>query len=268
VAEPHNLRVIAWFDIYLSATEVFTLNPHPAPEDDRGALRPLTRVRLYEELQQRLVEYAREAGLKVGDGLPPERTLAERLGVSRASVRQAIVALEVQGIVEVRHGNGIFLLRTDAAEPLNKLLDRRQRLPEILEAREALETKLAELAALRRTDRDLAEMDLALRHMEDDIAAGGIGSDADADFHLAVTQAAKSAVLGQLMKELDPAIRETRVESLRQPGRPPKSLAAHRKIVDRIRRGDAAAAAQAMKEHLKVVADVRLLQWSPREPAT
>jgi GntR family transcriptional repressor for pyruvate dehydrogenase complex len=224
------------------------------------------RTRLYEDLVDRLLEYMVQASLRPGDRLPPERELSDRLGVSRASVRQAIVALEVQGIVDSRHGNGIYLRRLGVAgESLNKLLDRRRRLPEILEAREALEVKLAELAALRRSEQDVVVIDAALERMEADIAGGGIGADADAEFHAAITGAAKSAVLAQLMNYLSHSIHETRMESLSEPGRPPKSLAAHRRIADAIRDGDGIAAAEAMREHLKVVADVRLLHWKAED---
>src|SRR3989442_5808274 len=75
------------------------------------ALRPIARLKLYEDLVERLGEHVREARLKPGDRFPPERELASRLGVSRASIRQAMVALEVQGRVEVRHGDGTYLIR-------------------------------------------------------------------------------------------------------------------------------------------------------------
>ena len=65
------------------------------------ALRPVERPRLYEQLVHRLREYIEEAGLKTGDRLPSERELAERLGVSRNTLKQATVALEVQGLVEI-----------------------------------------------------------------------------------------------------------------------------------------------------------------------
>src|SRR4051794_11915051 len=88
-------------------------------------LRPLARSRLYEQVVERLRDYVRTMGLKTGDRLPAERSLAEGLGVSRTSVRQAIVALEAQGLVEVRHGGGTYLLRDHLnAEPLEVILDR------------------------------------------------------------------------------------------------------------------------------------------------
>ncbi|CAM5660762.1 HTH-type transcriptional repressor NanR [Streptomyces tendae] len=116
------------------------------------ALRPMTRQRLYEQVLERLRQYVTDGGLRAGDRLPPERDLAQRLGVSRASVKQAIVVLEVQGLVEARHGGGTYLVRDSLdVEPVEKMVERRRRLPDVLEAREALETKLAELAAERRT---------------------------------------------------------------------------------------------------------------------
>src|SRR5207245_9594276 len=93
-----------------------------------------------------------ESRMAPGDRFPPERELARQLRVSRTSVRQAMVVLQAQGFVDVRHGEGIFLRRTRGfGESLPKLIERRRRLPEGLEAREALEVKLAELAAGRRT---------------------------------------------------------------------------------------------------------------------
>ncbi len=229
-----------------------------------GPVRPLARPRLYERLTERLLELVEERRLAPGDRLPPERVLSEGLQVSRASLRQAIVALEVQGLVEVRHGDGIYLCRP-ATTPasLAELLERKQRLPEVLEAREVLEVKIAELAAQRRTGDDVEAMARGLEHMSTAIAAGDLGADADAEFHRAVTLAAHNAVLAQLMEFLDEAVHETRLESLSQPGRPPLSLAGHEQIAQSIGDGDPLAAGEAMRAHLKVVADVRLLNWDP-----
>src|SRR6266446_69419 len=139
------------------------------------SLRAPDRRRLYEQLAARLLDYVEVTGLAVGDRLPSERDLAEALQVSRASVRQATVALEVRGTLEVRHGDGIYLrsLPNDSGH-LMELMTQRHRLPEILEAREALETQLAALAAARRTQVDLAAMTEALNEMAADIDAGGL----------------------------------------------------------------------------------------------
>ncbi|GAA4882822.1 MULTISPECIES: FadR/GntR family transcriptional regulator [Saccharopolyspora] len=226
------------------------------------ALRPLSRSRLYEQVVARLREHVRERGLDVGDRLPPERELAERLGVSRASVKQALVVLEVQGLVEVRHGGGSYLRRASLdTEPVEELVARQRRLPEVLEAREALETKLADLAARRRTDEDLAEIDAALADMRREIADGGLGVDGDRRFHAAITAAGRSGLLAEFMRTIAAEIAESRQESLRQPRRPARSLAQHERIAEAIRAGDPKAAVSAMRRHLRTVSRVRLLSW-------
>ncbi|MDQ4008458.1 MAG: FadR family transcriptional regulator [Actinomycetota bacterium] len=225
------------------------------------ALRPLQRSRLYEQLVERLLALVHELDLKPGDRLPPERELATDLGVSRASVRQALVVLEVQGLVEVRHGEGAILRehRSDSAV-LSGVIAHRRRLPEVIEAREALEVQLASLAASRRTDEDLVRIDRALETMAEEIDRGERGLNGDELFHGAVTAAARSGLLADLMAEISAAIRESRVESLSQPDRPRQSLASHRDIAVAIRAGDPDAAAVAMRDHIRLVSDVALLR--------
>jgi GntR family transcriptional repressor for pyruvate dehydrogenase complex len=227
-------------------------------------LRPVNRQRLYEQVVEQLRQYVTEQGLRAGDRLPPERELAGRLGVSRVSVKQAIVVLEVQGLVDVRHGGGTYLRRDSLhVEPVETLVERKRRLPDVLEAREALETKLAELAARRRTADDLAEIDAALSDMRRQIEAGDLGADGDRRFHAAVTAAARSSLLAQFMRSIADQIAESRQESLRQPGRPLRSLGQHQRIADAIRAGDPRAAATAMRRHVRTVSRVRLLGWEP-----
>lgn len=229
------------------------------------ALSRLNRAKLYEQVVERIKAHVEESGLHAGDKLPSERDLAERLGVSRASVKQAIVVLEVQGLLASRHGGGTYL-RNDHLdfEPVDELVARRSRLPEVLEAREALETKLAELAALRRSEADLAAIDAALQYMTTEIEQGGHGAEGDRRFHEAITAAANNGLLAEFMRSIDAQIAESRKESLRQPGRPSRSLTQHQKIAEAIRNGDQKAAASAMRRHVQTVSKVRLLTWDPQ----
>ena len=202
-----------------------------------------------------------ENGLEVGARLPPERELAAKLGVSRATVSQALVAMEVVGMVSVRHGDGVVLIEpAGSTKVVNALRRHAQQLPEIIEARDALETKLAALAAERRTESDLAAMDEALELMERDIASGGRGVDGDERFHAAVTAAGHSPLLAKLMAEISDLIRETRIASLAQPDRPASARRGHRRIADAIRAHDAGAAALAMHQHVAMVSDVAHLK--------
>src|SRR5260370_18677035 len=160
------------------------------------AIRAPDRSRIYEQLAARRLDYVEVTGLRVGGRLPSERDLAEALHVSRASVRQATIALEVRGTLEVRQRNGIYLRSPpNDSGHLMELMTQRHRLPAILEAREALETQLATLAAARRTDADIAVMERALDAMAADIDAGGLGEEGDRLFHAAVTRAAGRALL-------------------------------------------------------------------------
>jgi GntR family transcriptional repressor for pyruvate dehydrogenase complex len=234
-----------------------------APKRGPRALRPFSRPRLYEQLVERLLDHIQAERLQAGDRLPPERELASQLAVSRASVSQALIALEVQGIIDVRHGDGAVILDVPPQQQLLAALDaRRNQLREVIEAREALEVQLAALAAQRRTDDDLAAIDDALDGMARDISRGGLGVTGDERFHAAVTAAAHSGLLADLMTKISELIRESRIESLSQPGRPEESLAGHRKVADAIRAGDPTAAAAAMGDHIAAVSDVALLRKS------
>lgn len=231
----------------------------------------LLRTRLYEQVAEQITAWIADNGLAAGDRLPPERELASRLGVSRATLSQALVALEVIGVVAVRHGDGTVLTGPPqlAGRGPDRIVDairaHADRLPEVIETRDALETKIAALAAVRRTDEDLARIDDALAAMEADVEAGGRGVEGDERFHGAVTAAAHSLLLARLMDEIGDLIRETRIESLSQPDRPKNSLAGHRAIADAIRAGDAAAASAAMHAHVEMVSDVALLRGEQPE---
>lgn len=191
----------------------------------------------------------------------PERELAVRLGVSRATVSQALVALEVLGVLTVRHGDGAVLVElTRSSKVIPALRSHASRVPDILDARDALEPKLASLAAERRTEDDLQKIDAAIAAMQADIEQGGRGVEGDELFHAAVTGAGKSSLLEKMMHEISDLILETRIESLAQPGRPQASLEGHRAIAEAIRSSDPQGAARAMREHITLVSNVEWLR--------
>lgn len=216
-------------------------------------LEPIPRSPLYERVAERLREFIDVQRLEPGDRLMSERELAEQLGVSRTSVRQALTALRVQGLVEIRHGEGVYLLRSPrdlipslASEIVASEIDH----PMIWEVREGIEVQAARLAAARRTDSDIAEMRAALAEMEESIAAGGDGVAGDRRFHRAVAQAAHNPLLGELTRQLADAIDRTSAASLSHPGRPPLSLEAHRAILSAVESGDEDVAAGEMRSHV------------------
>jgi GntR family transcriptional regulator, transcriptional repressor for pyruvate dehydrogenase complex len=224
-------------------------------------LRPVTRPRLYEVIVEQLCAYIADNEMAPGDRLPAERDLAAKLGVSRASLSQALVALEVQGVLSVRHGDGAILVRRPTEERAIKALrEHADRIPDVIEAREALEVKLAGLAAARRTDAEMAAIDAAIAQMESEVEEGDRGVLGDEMFHEAITAAAHSSLLAKLMNEISGLIRETRIESLSQEDRPRASLEGHRRIADAVRKQDPQEASRAMADHIRLVSDVALLR--------
>ncbi|MDF2825137.1 MAG: GntR family transcriptional regulator [Mycobacterium sp.] len=198
-----------------------------------------------------------------GDRLPAERDLAAKLSVSRASLSQALVALEVQGVVAVRHGDGAILVRPPTEErAIRALREHADRIPDIIEAREALEVKLAALAAKRRSDKEMAAIDAAIETMEREVGDGDRGVLGDEMFHEAITAAAHSSLLAKLMHEISGLVRETRIESLSQLDRPRASLEGHRRIAEAVRSQDPDEAGAAMADHIRMVSDVALLRES------
>jgi GntR family transcriptional regulator, transcriptional repressor for pyruvate dehydrogenase complex len=212
------------------------------------------RVPLYEHVADWLLTYISDEDLGVGTKLPTERALAGRFDVSRASVRQALAALQSKGIIEVRHGDGTYLRRRpEERRALETLLDKRRKLSEVIEARGVIEVTLAGLAAARRDERDVRAIRRALDHMRTEIESGGLGAEGDRLFHGAVTVAAHNPLLGELMDYLGGLIHETRIASLSQPGRPRRSAAQHEAIADAIEAGDVAGAESAMRAHIELV---------------
>ena len=224
-------------------------------------LRPVLRPRLYEVIVEQLCGYIADNEMSPGDRLPAERELAANLGVSRASLSQALVALEVQGVLSVRHGDGAILVRPPTEERAIKALrEHADRIPDIIEAREALEVKLAGLAAARRTDAEMAAIDASIATMEAEVETGDRGVVGDEMFHEALTAAAHSSLLAKLMHEISGLIRETRLESLSQEDRPRASLEGHRRIAEAVRKQNPQEASRAMADHIRLVSDVALLR--------
>jgi GntR family transcriptional regulator, transcriptional repressor for pyruvate dehydrogenase complex len=233
----------------------------------RAMLEPGRRKPLYERVVQRLEALIRAEELKPGDRLIAERELAGRLGVSRTSVRQALTALRVRGVVEVRHGDGIYLLRhaDDLLGSLAEgLIESHAHLPAINEAREAIEPYAARLAARRRTDEDLGALRGALGAMRDEVAAGEPGTGGDERFHSAVMAAAHNEVLTTLYEQLAAGLGTTSQASLAREGQPARSLGDHEAVLRAIEARDEERAEMTMRLHVRAFSDLEL---APRDDA-
>jgi GntR family transcriptional regulator, transcriptional repressor for pyruvate dehydrogenase complex len=238
-----------------------------ATADRTPQLRPVDRKPLYEQVSDRLREFVDVNNLQPGARLMTERELAQQLSVGRSSVREAITALRIQGMVEVRHGDGIYLLRrpedlisTLATELVETHIDH----PYIWETRQALETQCARLAATRATPGDLRKLGRSLKTMEAEIAQGNPGLEGDRQFHLGVAESSHNPILIRLLTGIRESLDRTSETSLTRAGQPAKSLAQHQIIYDAIKARQPTEAADAMLAHLVGTTDTLVKVPDPK----
>jgi GntR family transcriptional repressor for pyruvate dehydrogenase complex len=241
----------------------------PGDADDSGpegsaipykGLGPIaTPTRVYEVVSEALCGYIERAGLSPGDSLPSERALAQRLKVSRSSVRQAMTELRVMGLVEIRHGDGAYLRRPlEARVPAieREVAENDPDYMPLVEARIAIERTLARLAAERRTENDLAALRAAIEEMGEQIRSGDIGLDGNRSFHAAVARAANNDVLCEFLASLGERIDRLSYVSLSRPRQAEFSLETHELIYEAIGNRDAAEAERLMADHLRITSAI------------
>ena len=222
-------------------------------EAAKPAFETIRRNRVHEEVAKQLERLIVEQ-LMPGDKLPAERELAEQLGVSRSSIRDAIRRLEMMGLVEPRQGAGTVVreISPDAVVgPLSSVIaHKRQMVGELLDFRKMLEPGLAARAAGHATNEQIAQMEDILRRQSEKLKAGGLAIEEDTEFHYAIATSSGNSVVLKVVDTLMDLLRETRSRSLQSEGRPQKSIAGHRRIFAAIKRRDPGAAELAMRQHI------------------
>ncbi|MCP8465819.1 FadR family transcriptional regulator [Pseudomonas sp. ZM23] len=181
----------------------------------------------------------------LGKRLPPEPELAETLGMSRNTVREAVRVLTFSGVLEVRQGDGTYVRA--CANPLDTMLVlARSSVEQALEARGIIEVEASRLAAQRRSEADILALRAALEASA--VRHGGALDDYiehDLIFHQRVVDSAHNPVLSELYRYFSQVIRAGLERTIGDPGRPQPSFELHRELLDAIERGDADAAASA-----------------------
>jgi GntR family transcriptional regulator, uxu operon transcriptional repressor len=211
-------------------------------------------ARMYRVVAERIQELIRQQGIAAGARLPPERELAASLQVSRASLREALIALELGGIVEVRGGSGVYV-NHDAASPA-AVPEAGPGPFEVLSARSVIETEVAAMAAKNASAAALDAILAAMLEMERSHEDRATNEQADRYFHLAIARASGNAALVGVIdylwrqrSNLWHRLKEHyRTEELRK-----ATLLDHRAIFDAIAARDAASARKAMRTHLQRV---------------
>lgn len=221
---------------------------------DETNLRAVKRTRVYEDIAGQLSDLITRGQLKAGDQLPSERELSERFQVSRASVREAIRALESMGLVASRQGEGTYVV-AGPESLLRPFASQASQEPSgwhaLFEARKLVEPQVAGLAAERATDNEFAALVAILDAQEVEVRAGRTGMENDTAFHLALARAAKNPFLLRLVSTLVDSLKESRGRSVRREGRAARSLAGHRMILEAIREHNKAKARATMLRHLE-----------------
>lgn len=222
----------------------------------KPAFENIRRNRVYEEVAKQIQQLILNQ-LHPGDKLPAERELAEMLGVSRSSIRDAMQSLKLMGLVEPRQGAGTVVREISPEVLVNPLADviahRRQLVSELLDFRKMIEPPLAARAATHASPEEIAEMEEILQRQDEKLRQGDLAIEEDSEFHYTIAMASGNSVVLKVLDVIMDMLRETRAKSLQREGRPQKSLAGHRKILIAIKRHDAAAAETAMRHHIQDV---------------
>ncbi|AKJ43074.1 Uxu operon transcriptional regulator [Pragia fontium] len=224
--------------------------------------------RPYQEVGLMLRRMIAQKQYAIGKRLPPEREIAEMLNVSRTVVREALIMLEIEKLVEVRRGSGIFVINTpqDSASDASATNQCNDAGPfELLQARQLLESNIAEFAALQVTREDIVKMRQALQVEEQELVSDDKES-GDMLFHLAIAEATHNSMLVELFKQ-SWQWRENNPMWIQLHSRLENThyrkdwLSDHKQILATLIKRDAKAAKLAMWQHLENV-KLRLLEFS------
>jgi GntR family transcriptional repressor for pyruvate dehydrogenase complex len=230
----------------------------------------LRNERLYEKIVVQIRQLIQDGKLKPGDRLPGERELAQTLGCSRTSLREACRVLESEGLIISKPGGGRFIQHVDQNimpgyrfNPIDTL--EKTAIIYFLEARETLEPKIAELASQRVTVENIEKLEQILLKMEDQLKYPDEKVEADSSFHLALAEATQNFVFVSMMETNLNMIRQIRKQTLNSKERYPQSLAEHRAILEAIKHRKTSEAVEATYIHLQHLRDNILKNYPEQE---
>ena len=214
--------------------------------------------RLFEQIVKQVEDSITSGQLKPGDQLPAERDLAQRFGVSRTAVREAVKTLREKGLVEAYSGRGTFITN-GTSQAIRQSLDLMIRINQqegsahLAELRQVLEPEIAALAATRIEEQLLSTMREAVAIMDRNLHDPDAYVEADLDFHLALAEAAGNPLILSLLDSIVGLLREQRSRIFNVNGGPERGQFHHKRILAAIEERDPDKARDAMRAHLKQV---------------
>lgn len=219
--------------------------------------KPIKQKKLSEEIVEQIKARIIEGQLRPGEKIPAERDLSTMLGVSRPSVREAIMALEAMGFLEVRRGGGTYVrsITEGSLSPLSKMVEENPKLlEELVEVRIGIEGWSAYLAASRATEEELAGIKHCVDAMQEQAESGGWQFSVDSRFHYAIASAAHNTMQIHMLDTIQQLFLASIEVALTKLYSEPEYISVlvqqHKNIYNGIASRDGEAARQAMSEHL------------------
>jgi DNA-binding FadR family transcriptional regulator len=224
---------------------------------------PPPRQSLSQVVAHQLLALIRAGSLSPGQQLPSEAELKERFGVGRSTVREALNGLVLIGAIEVRHGQGAFVLpgQTSMADKVDEAV-RTAVTHELLEAREAIELVIARLAAERATEEDLRALRDLLDAAETRVRATGAAVEEGARFHLLIAEAAHNDVFVEFIQMILGPLNERGEDLSAADGYGAWEITAHRELLAGISTGVGEEGQQAMARHLGDMREILFSGWA------
>ena len=221
----------------------------------------ITPVRLYESAIEQIMDLVKRSELKPGDKLPPERELAEKLSISRNSLREAFRVLESRGLIKSKAGGGRYvreIRKNGYSNTENIILSlEKSSILELLEAREIFEVKIAKIAAQRATVEDTELIEQVLNKMnEEEELKDEKKTESDTEFHLAIARASHNFVFTNIIRLHLDLLKGTREKTQQIPGRREERWREHQAILQAIKEHDSKKAGEAMLKHLRNIREI------------
>ncbi|MFP7170348.1 FadR/GntR family transcriptional regulator [Terribacillus sp. FSL K6-0262] len=217
---------------------------------------PVTNKRLYIQIYEQIVEQMKSGAFKIGDKLPSERELCEQFGVSRAPVRQALSALEMNGFTFSRQGEGVYIKSLPADEVLSPAFLKNVSPEDIVEARMNIEPLIVRFAAMRATKEDLAELNETIQQMEQETNEGVYVPETDEKLHNGIAKASHNDLFIQFMATISNAMKQQQMwtfirdRTVTRPDFRSVNFHEHKNLIEAIEDHDEEKAESLMKLHM------------------
>ncbi len=222
---------------------------------------------LADDIAQKITEMIRVRGFQPSDRLPAISDMARQFGVGSPTLREALKKLETIGVVDIRHGSGVYVGQTPDSflitNPVFRESPSRKVLLDLIDSRMPVEMRTAALAAENATPEHLAEMERLLSRAGQSLQDGELLNQVNLAFHRQIALASGNTVMHQILEVLSSLFRKEQRMILDIHGNPREDHAEHVAIFEALRHHDADLATSRMQEHLERVREV-LLRWDEK----